>query len=96
MNVPVHIVGPIDQNKSEVRSPLAEIWDTACQVLVIVGIGCPISEALIMSNLNSFHATEQETDVGTVTHHEISPTSGQLNQWTNSFLSNREETDRKE
>jgi hypothetical protein len=55
MNVPVHFIGPTDQNKCESRSPLAKIWDTARQVLVINEIGCPISEALTMSNLNSFH-----------------------------------------
>lgn len=65
MNIPVHFVGPTDQITCENRSPLAEIWDTTRQVLVVNGIGCPISEALQMSNLNSFHVTELETDIET-------------------------------
>jgi hypothetical protein len=46
------------------RSLLAELWNSTCHVLTINGIGSPISEALVLSNLDSFHMTELETDFG--------------------------------
>ena len=59
-NTPVRFTGPTDYNVMESRAPMAELYDSNRQVLVINGIGCPVAEALSNSNLNSFHLTELE------------------------------------
>jgi hypothetical protein len=43
-------------------SPLATLWEQHHQILAIGSIGCPLAEALNLTQLTSFHITELESN----------------------------------
>ena len=61
-NTPIHLVGPDNHQNVSEWSPLATLWEQHRQILAIDSIGCPLEEALNLTQLTSFHITELETD----------------------------------
>jgi hypothetical protein len=74
-NTPIHLVGPHNHQNVSEWSPLATLWEQHRQILAIDSIGCPLAEALNLTQLTSFHITELETDstatsISTLLQHE--------------------------
>jgi hypothetical protein len=61
-NTPVILVGPHNLHNVSEWSPLATLWEQHRQILAIDSIDCPLTEALNLTHLTSFHITELETD----------------------------------
>ncbi len=61
-NTPIHLVGPRNHQDVSEWSPLATLWEQHRQILAIDTIGCPLAEALNLTQLTSVHITELETD----------------------------------
>jgi hypothetical protein len=61
-NTPILLVGPKNSTEVSKWAPLATLWEQNRQILTIDSIGCPLAEALNLTQLPSFHITELETD----------------------------------
>jgi hypothetical protein len=77
-NTPIHLVGPNNNQKVSELSPLATLWEQQHQILAI---GCPLAEALNLTQLTSFHITKLEsnttdTSISTLLQHKW-PTQAQ-------------------
>jgi hypothetical protein len=74
-NTPIHLVGPHNHQNVSAWSPLATLWEQHRQILAIDSIGCPLAEALNLTQLTSFHITKLETgstatSISTLLQHE--------------------------
>jgi hypothetical protein len=64
-NTPIHLVGPRNHQDVSEWSPLATLWEQHRQILANDTIGCPLAEALNLTQLTLVHITELETDTTT-------------------------------
>ena len=61
-NVPIQVVGPVNSNEITDWSPLTTILEHHHQILAIDTIGCPLPEALNLTQVKAFHIIELESD----------------------------------
>jgi hypothetical protein len=61
-NTPIHLSGPNNHQNVSEWFPLASLWEQHRQILAIDTIGCPLAEALNLTQLTLVHITELEID----------------------------------